>query len=991
MKPLCQDPLLPLFTGWYRTNQFCLQFCFVALMICGNVFSTAAAQEFSANQLEQFEKRIRPLLIEHCLECHGAKKQEGGLNVSTRENLKRGGDSGAAFDNSNPDQSLLVHAISYLGEPKMPPKGKLSDENIKLIREWIHDGAPWPANSPLTDEVPSAKQFEVSEKQKNWWAFQPVRQSSLPSVQNESWVRNEIDRFILAKLDAEKLTPNVEADRITWLRRATFDLTGLPPTPKEIDDFQRDESSNAYEKVVDRLLDSPAYGQRWARHWLDVARYADYYDPVPGMRTASCELTEAWRYRDWVVDSFNRDLPFDQFIVHQIAGDQLPSPTGAEIYPEGLIATTFLSNGVWDRGDADKEKIISDMVDDNIGVIGKAFLGLTLDCARCHDHKFDPISTEDYYALAGMFYSSHILKDLGAKGAEYVVNRVPLIGPTELAARTAIEKQISEISQQIVELDRIDRLEKMLAGGHMLQPIRFTSEAGADGKVAEDHSIFVTGNLAKDQYQVEFEVPAKTPIRYIRLEALPHETLPHRGPGRAGDGNFVITKISLGVRKKDQAEDKDVRLVSAVADFEQTGLPASSSLDDDFKDGWAVSPNFGTKHVALFEITSDFQIEEGDHLTVYLKQQHTEAHNLGHFRISFVENWQETPPSDSEQRKSLIAKREELQKEIATPSPFAMAVTEGGTPGGLFPGIQDVPIHIRGSYAKLGQVVPRRLPKFLAGENQVPIEKGSGRLELAKWVASPTNPLTARVIVNRVWHWHFGAGLVSTPSNFGLLSQPPSHPELLDWLAASFLEDGWSLKKLHKRIMLSATYRLSSKAPANAIEQDPENKLYSRFVGKRLEAEAIRDAILFVNGQLEQDSGGPAGDDFTIKRRSIYVQTARWQRDSYANLFDAANPDSSTERRTTSTVAPQALLLMNHPWTQEQAKFLVERIYREAPEDDSKRLDHLYSLLLGRFPNESERQIARELIACGDPSLERSGWIDLAHVLICSNEFIYVD
>jgi hypothetical protein len=484
-------------------------------------------------------------------------------------------------------------------------------------------------------------------------------------------------------------------------------------------------------------------------------RYADYHDADPSKRQAVCEPTEAWRYRDWVVDALNDDLPFDQFIVHQIAGDLLPSPTGDEIYPAGLIATTFLSNGVWDRGDADKEKIVSDMADDQIDTIGKAFLGLTLGCARCHDHKFDPVSQEDYYALAGIFYSSHILQSLGTKGGEYTLNRVPL----------------------------------------------------------------------------------------------------------------------------------------------------------------ASTPN----------------------------------------------------------------------------PPLAMAVQEGGTPGGLFPGIQDVPIHIRGSYTRLGRVVPRRLPQFFAGDSQPPIAKGSGRLELANWVASKDNPLTARVVVNRVWQWHFGEGLVRTPNNFGMRSEPPTHPELLDWLAVRFVADGWSLKKLHRQIMLSSTYQQTSQAARQQLDRDPENRWLGRFAPRRLEAEAIRDAMLFVAGRLDASPGGPAGDDLNIQRRSLYVQTARWNRSNYASLFDAANPDASTAKRDVSTVAPQALFLLNNDFALAQSKHLAQRLLREVPHDETARIQRAYQMLYSRPATAEEIEIAQQLLGQADQRDSLAAWADLAHVLLCSNEFVYLD
>lgn len=950
------------------------------------------ADEFSPQQLELFEKQIRPLLIQHCLECHGPEKQEGGFNLATRESLIKGGDSGAAVVTGNPAESLLMEAVEYLGEPKMPPTGRLPAEKIEQLRHWVESGAVWPKDSPLSDGTTTTRRFEVTEKQQHWWAFQAVRDHTPPAVRGANWPRDDLDRFILLKLEAAEMLPAPEADRAAWLRRATFDLTGLPPTPEDLKAFMTDNSDRAFESVVQRLIDSPAYGQRWARHWLDVARYADFYDANPSTRTASCELTEAWRYRDWVVDALNRDLPYDQFIVHQIAGDRLPSPNGEEVYADGLVATTFLSNGVWDRGDADKEKIVSDMVDDNIGVIGKAFLALTLDCARCHDHKFDPISTEDYYGLAGMFYSSHLLKELGAKGGEYTVNRVPLIGPTALAKRAGQEKRLEETTATLAELDREHRFQELIAGGHTLVPIRFQSEAGAIGMIADDGSTTVSGNLAKDRYVVETVIPEGLKARYLRLEALPDAALPASGPGRASDGNFVITRLSASYFPPGrETEPTAIKFAAAQADFEQANFPVKSAVDDDLKDGWAVSPQSGKAHVAVFEFAPETVIPPGSKLHITIEQQHSDQHTLGKFRLSVAQTLTVSPPVDASQRLELTATRDALRQELSIPIPLAMAVTEGGTPGGLFPGIQDVPIHIRGSYARLGPVVPRRLPKFLAGTDQPPITQGSGRKELAAWIASPSNPLTARVIVNRVWQWHFGEGLVRTPNNFGLLSEPPTHPELLDWLASRFIEDGWSLKKLHRRIMLSATYRQGSRISRDAFDKDPENRLYGRFSSRRLEAEAIRDAILAASGQLDQTAGGPAGDDFTIRGRSLYVQTARWQRDSYANLFDAANPDSSTERRVTSTVAPQALMLLNHPWMQEQARHLAERLVREIPEGNEARIERAYQLLLGRKPQEEELEIAQSVVSGADGAVPNVGWIDLAHVLLCSNEFIYLD
>ncbi|MBL8849659.1 MAG: PSD1 domain-containing protein [Planctomycetaceae bacterium] len=761
-----------------------------------------------ADELEFFEKEVRPLLVERCFQCHSGDEREGGLRLDSRFLILKGGESGPAVQSDQPETSLLLKAIEYLDEPKMPPDGKLADAEIDTLRRWIMQGAPWPS----TDDVDAAPQaadsaWTPTDKQRSWWAFKPVHQLALPSVQNRSWPQNGIDQFILAGLEEHGLSPAAPARSATWLRRVTFDLTGLPPTPEEIDAFVPEDSPALRVQTVERLLAAPTYGQRWGRHWLDIVRYADYHDGDAKARDANCEPMNAWRYRDWVVDSFNRDLPFDQFIVHQIAGDLLPDPAGGEFYADGLVATTFLSNGVWDRGDADKEKMLSDMVDDNVDTIGKAFMGLTLGCARCHDHKFDPISQQDYYGLAGIFYSTHVLKDLGGKGANYFLNRVPM------AERSFVEQRDSQV-QQIADCN-------------------------------------------------------------TKIKAL---------------------------------DDKNPR----------------------------------------------------------------------------------SPEEDTE-RTALIQQRDTLQASLPAEPPYAEAAVEGGTPGSLFPGIQDVPVHIRGSYTRLGTVVPRHMPVFLSAESQPPISHGSGRRELAAWVASSENPLTARVIVNRVWQWHFGAGLVRTPNNFGLLSEPPSHPELLDWLASRFVAEGWSIKSLHRMIVLSATYAQSAEATPDKLQQDPENRYLARFLPRRLEAEAIRDAMLSVTGRLDTAAGGPAGDDLNSTRRSLYVQTARWDRGSFAMLFDAANMDASDEKRTISTVAPQALFLLNHPFTMDRARDLAARLQKDAPgvgsDIDAARLQRAYNLLFGRSPTQKESEIGLAIVE----SDATTGWTDLAHILLATNEFVYVE
>ena len=653
--------------------------------------------------------------------------------------------------------------------------------------------------------------FQATPAQQKWWAFQPVKSRPVPGVKNKSWPRNEIDRFVAAELDSRGMQPAVQADRRTWLRRVTVDLTGLPPTPAEVDVFIADTSDMAFERVVDRLLASPQYGQRWARHWLDAVRYADYHDADAKARNPICEPVEAWRYRDWVVESLNRDMPYDQFIAHQIAGDLLAAPDGQVPYADGLIATTFLVNGVWDRGDADKEKMVSDMVDDQIDTVGKAFMGLTLGCARCHDHKFDPVSQTDYYALAGIFYSTRMLKELGTKGGEITLQRRALVSAEVVDRRQQLVKQIAEVNAKLAELDKA------------------------------------------------------TP----------------------------------------------------------------------------------------------------------------------------------KPPADDPARLELAKRRDQLQKDLPPEPPVALAVSEGGVPGGLFPGIQDVPLHIRGSYTRLGAVVPRGLPAYFAGTNQPPIRAGSGRRELVSWIAAKENPLTARVAVNRVWQGHFGSGLVATPNNFGLNSQPPSHPALLDWLASRFVEEGWSLKKLHRRIVLSATYRQSSIATRATHTKDPDNRWLGRFTARRLDAESIRDAMMLATGRLDTKPGGPADAELSGTRRSLYLQTARWDRGSFATLFDTANPDACSDARIVSTVAPQALFLLNSSFMRDQSQHLAERLLREvpdtAPQFERARIHLAYRILFSRTASAEELAIAAPLVNSGPQAGKLAAWADLAHALLCSNELVYVD
>ena len=771
----------------------------------------------TAEQVRFFETRVRPVLVEHCHGCHGEKKQWAGLRLDSREAVLKGGDSGPAVVPGKPGESLLVRAISHEDEDlKMPEKGRIPDRQIADLTKWVEMGAPFPSAVTAAERT----------RDPNHWSFQPPADPAVPAVKNEAWAVTALDRFILAKLEAAELTPAEPADRRTLIRRVAFDLTGLPPTPEEVEAFISDPGSDAYVRMVDRLLDSPAYGEKWGRHWLDVARYAD----SNGL-DENVAFGTAYRYRDYVVAAFNRDKPYNQFVREQLAGD-LMTATSQEERHEQLIATGFLGLGAKVLAEVDETKMQMDLVDEQIDVFGRAFLGLTLGCARCHDHKFDPIETADYYGFAGIFKSTRAMETY-TKLARWHENVLP--SPAVDAMKAEYEGQLAAKKQAI-------------------------SEAVAKADEA------ARASLATD---------AKPPEK---LETLyPDAT---------------------------KAELKKLR----------------------------------------------------DELTKLEK----------------------TPPE----------------------YPTALGVIEDKP--------ADVPIHVRGSHLKLGEVVARHTPPVLRGP-EPPQFTGSesGRRELAEWLVDPRHPLTARVFVNRVWRWHFGTGLVRSTDNFGLLSDAPSHPELLDWLARRFIEDGWSMKALHRRILNSATYRQSSVATAETLARDPENRLYSRANVRRLEAEEVRDAWLAVSGKLDRTLGGSLlaiknreylfdhtsidRTDYTSYRRSLYLPIIRNNVYDLFQLLDFPDPTVSTSDRSSTTVALQALLALNSPLVLQCASDLADRCLA-VKGDDSAKLTQLSLIAYGRRPTVEELAGNTAFLAEVEQSVRdrRQAWNTLCHVVLAANEFVYV-
>jgi hypothetical protein len=780
-----------------------------------------SSAKLTPENLAFFESRIRPLLIKHCYECHSvdAETVEGGLLVDSRSALQRGGGRGPVIIPGDPNHSLLIEAVRYGNEDlAMPPEGKLGNAEIADLEKWVAIGAPDPRTAPT---LLIREEMDL-ERAKHFWSLNPVSHPRPPDVQHPDWPANELDHFILAAIEGHGLKPAPPADKQTLIRRATFDLTGLPPTPEEIDAFLADSSAGAFSRVIERLLSSPQYGERWGRHWMDVIRYADSAGdnsdfPIPQM----------YRYRNWIIDAFNRDLPYDQFIREQLAGDLLGGET-IEKARKRIIATGYLANSrrFGSRVDDYPQHLT---IEDTIDNLGRAFLATTLNCSRCHNHKFDPITQEDYYALYGIFHST----------------RYPWPG---------------------IELEQKQR---------DLVPL----------------------------------APADEVAR------------------------------ALDVRRKQQAQfDAAVKL-----------------LDQQRK------------------------AAQGD------KQKDLEK------------QWKQA--------------KERAKKNAKTPLPFeqAYAVAEGSR-------IEDCAVQIKGDPTKLGPIVHRRFPKMLGGMSLPEDDQSSGRLALANWIADPGNPLTARVIVNRIWLYHFGQGLVPTPNDFGRQGKAPTHPELLDWLARRFIDSGWSIKELHRHIMLSRTYQQSSQRSPVSQDKDPANIWLSAFPRCRLDAESIRDSLLVLGGHLDGSPGGPhpfppqTDWKFTqhnpfkavyeTNRRSVYLMTQRIQRHPYLAIFDGADPSASTPQRLTSTTPLQALYLLNDPFVHEQAQGFAKQLIARKPNDE-ERIQLAYRMAFGRMPAGDEQAVGMGFIAEVREALQQAGipiqdldlqiWQAYCRSLFRLNEFVYID
>ncbi|MGL6095645.1 MAG: DUF1553 domain-containing protein [Fimbriiglobus sp.] len=903
--------------------------------------------------VEFFEKKIRPAMIEHCYKCHSAdavkaKKLKGGLLLDTRAAMLAGGDSGPALVPKKPAASLLIKSLKYDGDLKMPPKGELPAAVIADFEKWVAMGAPAP-DAGKTAEKKVGMDLAAGRK---FWAYRPPVAPTPPAVKQKSWPAGPIDRFILAKLEAKKLAPAPDADRVTLVRRVYFDLTGLPPTPEQIDAFVSDTDPAGYEKLVDRLLASPAYGERWGRHWLDLARYAE------SVTLRGLVYKEAWRYRDYVIDSFHRDVPYDRFVKEQIAGDLLPADGPAEKARQ-IVATTYLQLGNSNLEEQDKTQLRMDVVDEQLDVITKGLLAQTVTCARCHDHKFDPIPTKDYYALAGILRNVKTLEM--ANVAKWV--EVPLPVPADE------DKRIAAHTAAVVALR--DRIKAMRGKKPAKEPAGVLAVKDIPGIVVDDDAAMKVGGWT-----------ASTASKSYIGAGYSHDD-------NAGKGDKTITfdpdlpatgryEVRLAYSPGNgRAKNAPVTVFSADGELD---IPVDMTPPPPIDGRWLSLGTF------RFEKTGQSFVRVGTEDT----KGHVTADAVVFLPADGAVKVEEKPAETG----SLAALEAELAKLLANSPrrPMAMSVIEE-------PKVADLKIHVRGSVHNLGEPAPRGFLQVATVGPAPKLPKNqSGRAELAEWIASKDNPLTARVFANRAWHWLFGSGIVRTVDNFGTTGEAPSHPELLDYLATKFVADGWSAKKLVREIVLSRTYRQSSAATSKAVAADPENRLFGRADRRRLDAECIRDGMLAVSGKLTDERGGitfppTLAADYGYKSpyagRSVYVPLFRNAIPDLFEVFDFADPSTTTGKRSTSTVSPQALFLMNSPFVIAQARAAAARLLAEPLPDDAARVARAYRLALGRPPTAGEASLAGKFLASAPDRTD--GWAAVFQALFASADFRYVE
>jgi hypothetical protein len=944
--------------GWLKS------LVFVSFLSWSMTFVVVDSQAVLANYDDPndfFEKRIRPILMTKCAPCHNPKTLVARLDLTTVEGFARGSENGALLDPANPEKSRLLRVVGYTESIKMPPKGKLLPDEITALTDWVKLGAPWPntaAVQPKSNPTPATSTREFTAEEKAFWAYQPLAHFPPPKVKHRSWVKSPIDAFVLQKLEQKGISPAPPADKLTLLRRATYDLIGLPPTEKEMQEFLKDRSPHAFDRVVERLLASPRYGEKWGRHWLDVARYADSTGNDEDHR-----YPHAWKYRDYVIDAFNKDLPYDQFVREQIAGDLLPAADGGEVNRRGIVATGFLALGAKAIAQQDKQKMLHDVWDEQVEVTSKALLGMTVSCARCHNHKFDPILTKDYYSLIGIFAGTRSFSD--ANSHVSAVFEKPLVPKSEWQNYQAARKSYNDKQKRVrLALDVIkDQAQALLARQH--------SSHMADVFVASRRVYENGANL--DEVAKQLGVDSTLLKKWV--EFLKPDALRVRG--------YLDDWAAATPENRDRVAREYQTHFAKRLEIWQTQLS-----DWHTKYQKAVNENQ--------PLPDRPGLEEGEDrffFEVYFAE--------GPFSVSDKEK----KPFTEEQWAKIeqLHKEQEELKKTAPPEPELACAIEEGEPA-------KQRVLVRGDYNNLGEDAPPAFPAILARYDPRLPFSGSGRLQLAEWLAREENPLSKRVLVNRVWQWHFGEGIVRTPDNFGKMGDRPSHPELLDFLAGEFIRQGYSIRALHRLLMKSSTYQMASENPS-AIDADPDNRLFSRFSRRRLTIEELRDGMLAIDGTLDFTMGGSLqsgrGTDGEnnqgrlslnpekLKRRTVYLPLRRANLPTLLNLFDFGDATTTSGKRQLTNVATQALFWLNSEFVFDRSERLVQVLLADKKADDSARVASLYRRILNRQATPDEITSAVKYLSgsknFANENDKYKAWQSLVRVLMCSNEFVYVE
>ena len=1001
--------------------------------------------EEMAESLELFRNHVREILVDNCVHCHAGPEAEAELDLSTREGLLRGSWSGELFAPGDGDYSILMMVLRHEMDPYMPMEApKLSDEELAHFQAWLESGAAY--DGPLVDAEEAAipwteRTLEAADRE--WWSFQPLATPALPQVENAAWCNNAIDRFVLARLEEAGLAPNPRADRRTLIRRATYDLTGLPPTAAEVEAFLADDSPDAYERLIDRLLASPAYGERWGRHWLDVARFGESHG-----YEHDYDRPTAYPYRDFVIQALNDDMPYNQFLAWQIAGDEL-----APENPLAMMATGFLGAGVHNTqitaNEVEKERYND--LDDMGATVGTAMLGLTIGCARCHDHKFDPIPQADYYRFISTFTTAVRGEvDLALEDLHYDEARAIHVAELSQLKLALAEYEAHEMPANLLAWEQ-DPARQIESPWQILRPTEYGAENGTTLTLLEDDSLLAAGpNPLVQNYHFIFQTDLAR-VTGIRIEALADDSLPHGGPGRAGNGNFALSNLQLQARPLLGGEqNRDLTLAEAQATFEQSGLPAAAAIDADNSSAWSVSPEFNTDHAAVFAVAEPLDCEGGTVLTLTLAFNNNNEHALGRLRISatgeatlpepsvaaitpLITRILQLAPADrtAAQQATLLEwfrtidpQWEQLHQAVlahehAAPAPpiqRALVVSEG---------IEPIRLHTQGAdfyeecfYLKRGDpnqkqgVAPagflQAITPLAEQQGQWAITPPPGdpksyrRAALTGWmtdVEQGAGSLTARVGANRLWHWHLGRGIVATPSDFGRQGVAPTHPELLDWLASEMVAGDWQLKRMHRLIMTSATYQQSSAIDEEKLAADDANLLLWRWNVRRLEAEAIRDSMLSVSGGLDRRMYGAGTLAEGMPRRSVYFTVKRSQLIPVLQLFDWPDALGSQGQRQSTTVAPQALTFMNNGHVRDYARAFAARVSPTADTPPAEALAAAWNIALGRAPSEAELAAGLTFLerqqtayaAEGHDNPREMALADLCQTLFCLNEFVYLD